>query len=38
MLNYLNASSKEKGLLLNFGSRSLEYKRMVRAFNLRESV
>ncbi|MFZ2162431.1 MAG: GxxExxY protein [Sideroxyarcus sp.] len=38
MLNYLNASSKEKGLLLNFGSRSLEYKRMVRALNLRESV
>ncbi|MDD5057623.1 MAG: GxxExxY protein [Sideroxydans sp.] len=38
LLNYLNASSKQKGLLLNFGSRSLECKRMVRAFNLRESV
>ncbi len=38
LLNYLNASGKEKGLLLNFGSRSLEFKRMVQACNLRESV
>lgn len=38
MLNYLKASGKEKGLLLNFGSTSLEYKRMVRANNLRESA
>ncbi len=38
LLNYLKASGKEKGLLLNFGSSSLEYKRMVRAVNLRESA
>ena len=38
LLNYLKASGKEKGLLLNFGSNSLEYKRMVRANNLRESA
>ena len=36
LLNYLKASKKEKGLLLNFGSSSLEYKRMVRESNLRE--
>ena len=38
LLNYLKASGKEQGLLLNFGSNSLEYKRMVRANKLRESA
>jgi GxxExxY protein len=36
LLNYLKASRLNRGLLLNFGSRSLQTKRMV--LNLRESA
>ena len=33
LLNYLKASGREVGLLLNFGARSLEWKRIVRSRN-----
>ncbi len=36
VLHYLKATGLAKGLLLNFGARSLQYKRLV--FNLRESA
>jgi len=36
LINYLKATGFHVGLLLNFGSKSLEYKRLV--YNLRESA
>ncbi|ANT65262.1 GxxExxY protein [Prosthecochloris sp. CIB 2401] len=36
VINYLKASNLQRALLLNFGSRSLQHKRLV--FNLRESA
>ena len=40
LLNELKATGYERGLLLNFGSRSLEFKRLVRTLpeNLRHSA
>ena len=38
LINYLKASGKERGLLINFGARSLEHKRMILSKNLRESA
>ena len=36
VINYLKAGGKSRGLLLNFGNKSLEHKRLV--LNLRESA
>jgi len=36
VINYLKASGLQKALLINFGAKSLQYKRLV--FNLRESA
>lgn len=36
LINYLKATSMKRGLLLNFGTTSLQYKRLV--FNLRKSA
>jgi GxxExxY protein len=38
LINYLKASGMQRGLLLNFGAESVEYKRMVFSRNLRESA
>ncbi len=32
LLNYLKATGLQRGLLLNFGKTSLQYKRMIRSF------
>ena len=38
LINYLKASGMQRGLLLNFGTESLQYKRMVFSRNRRESA
>ncbi|WP_133513151.1 GxxExxY protein [Candidatus Thiosymbion oneisti] len=38
LIHYLRASGIERGLLLNFGAKSLQYKRMVFSRNLCESA
>jgi GxxExxY protein len=38
IINYLKATSCERGLLVNFGVESLEYKRFVRSAHLRKSA
>ena len=38
LINYLKATGIKVGLLINFGNKSLEYKRLVYGFNLRKSV
>ena len=38
LINYLKASGMQRGLLLNFGTECLQYKRMVFSRNRRESA